>query len=113
VIEGKEIEADWTGTIETSSVELSEINEAVAAEGTAAKLEEVKAALLDGSVKVFDTAAFTVKGEALTTYLADVDDLGDYVGETEVIKDGYFAESFFRSAPYFDLDIDGIDILGT
>ncbi len=112
VIEGKEIEADWTGTIETSSVELSEINEAVAAEGTAAKLEEVKAALLDGSVKVFDTAAFTVKGEALTTYLADVDDLGDYVGETEVIKDGYFAESFFRSAPYFDLDIDGIDILG-
>ena len=112
VIEGKEIAADWTGTIETGSVELSEINEAVAAEGTAAKIEEVKAGLLDGSIKVFDTATFTVNGETLTSYLADVDDLGDYVGETEVIKDGTFAESFFRSAPYFDLDIDGIDILG-
>ena len=51
---------------------------------------------------------FTVNGETVTTYLADVDDLGDYVGETEVISDGVFLESFYRSAPYFDLDIDGI-----
>ena len=112
VVTGEEIAADWTGTIETGSVELSEINEAAAAEGTAAKIEEVKAGLLDGSIKVYDTATFTVNGEALTTYLADVDDLGDFVGETEVIKDGYFAESEYRSAPYFDLDIDGIEILG-
>ena len=75
------------------------------------KIEEVKAALLDGSVKVFDTAAFTVGGEALTSYLADVDDMGDFVGETEVIEDGAFQESKFRSAPYFDLDIDGITII--
>ena len=108
VINGEEIAADWTGTISTGSVELSEINEAAAAEGTAAKLEEVKAALLDGSVKVYDTATFTVKGEPLTTYQADVDDMGDFVGETEVVIDGYFHESEFRSAPYFDIDIDGI-----
>ncbi len=112
VAKGEAIDVDWTGTISTGSVELSEINEAAAAEGTAAKLEEVKAALLDGSVKVFDTAAFTVKGEPLTTYQADVDDMGDFVGETEVVIDGYFHESEFRSAPYFDLDIDGITILG-
>ena len=44
----------------------------------------------------------------MTSYMADVDDMGDYVGETEVIADGYFHESEYRSAPYFDLEIDGI-----
>jgi len=105
---GEEIAADWVGTLENGGVALKELNEAVAAEGTAAKLEEVKAAMLDGSLKVFDTATFTVGGETLTTYMADVDDMGDFVGETEVIADGYFHESEYRSAPYFDLDIDGI-----
>ena len=108
---GTAIEADWTGTIETGSVVLTDVNEAVAAAGTVEKIEEVKAGLLDGSIQVFDTAAFTVGGEALTTYLADVDDMGDFVGETEVIIDGAFHESEFRSAPYFDLDIDGITII--
>ena len=105
---GEAIDVDWTGTIETGSVELSEINETAAAAGTAEKIEEVKAALLDGSLKVYDTATFTVDGAELTSYLADVDDMGDYAGETEVIIDGSFHESEFRSAPYFDLDIDGI-----
>ena len=108
---GEAIDVDWTGTIETGSVELSEINEAAAAAGTAEKIEEVKAALLDGSLKVYDTATFTVDGAELTSYLADVDDMGDYTGETEVIADGYFHESEYRSAPYFDLDIDGITII--
>ena len=112
VMNGEAIDTDWTGTIATGSVELSEINEAVAAEGTAAKIEEVKAGLEDGSIKVFDTATFTVGGETLTSYLADVDDMGDYVPETEVIADGYFHESEYRSAPCFDIDIDGISLLG-
>ena len=111
-INGVAIDADWTGTIQTGSVELSEINDIAAAAGTAEKIEEVKAGLADGSVKVFDTAAFTVNGETLTSYLADVDDMLDFVPETEVIVDGYFAESYFRSAPYFDVNIDGITILG-
>ena len=38
----KEIEADWTGTIETGSVELTEVNEKAAAKDTQAKLDEVK-----------------------------------------------------------------------
>ena len=105
---GEEIAADWVGTLENGGVALKEINEAVAAEGTAAKIEEVKGMLLDGSLKVYDTDTFTVGGEALTTYLADVDDMGDFVGETEVVEDGYFHESEYRSAPYFDIDIDGI-----
>ena len=82
--------------------------EAVAAEGTDAKLAEVKAAIEAGEIHVYDTATFTVKGAALDSYLADVDDDGTFTGETEVIKDGYFHESEFRSAPYFDILIDGI-----
>ncbi len=109
---GEAIDTDWTGTIATDSVVLSDVNEAAAAAGTVEKLEEVKAALESGETKVFDTATFTVNGETLTTYLADVDDMGDYQGETEVVIDGEFKESTFRSAPYFDLDIDGITILG-
>ena len=110
---GEEIPADWTGTIETGSVELTELNEDVAAEGTQAKLDEVTAGLKDGSIHVFDTSAFTKEGENLSTYMADVDTDPDYTGDTEVISDGYFHESEYRSAPYFDLQIDGINLLDT
>ena len=108
---GKEIEADWTGTIETDSVLLTDVNEAVAAEGTVAKLEEVKGKLLDGTLNVFDTSTFTVGGETLTSYKADVDFDTAYEKDTEVIDGGVFYESKFRSAPYFDLRIDGINLL--
>ena len=110
MMNGEDIALDWTGTIATGSVELSAINEQAAAAGTAEKLEEVKAALAAGTLKVFDTATFTVNGKALTSYLADVDDMGDFVGDTEVVIDGEFKESFFRAAPYFDLNIDGITL---
>ena len=110
---GEEIPADWTGTIETGSVELTELNEDVAAEGTAEKLEEVKAGLADGSIHVFDCAAISVEGKPLDSYKADVDDMGDYEPDTEVVSDGYSHESEYRSAPYFDLNIDGINLLDT
>ena len=108
VANGEAIDTDWTGTIATGSVELTEVNEAVAAEGTQDAIDEAIAKLESGELHVFDTKAFTVDGEELTSYLADVDDMGDFQGETEVVSDGYFHESEFRSAPYFDLDIDGI-----
>ena len=108
VAKGEAINADWTGTLENGAVAMHEINEAVAADGTAAKLEEVKAGLIDGSIKVFDTATFTVDGKKLESYKADVNDWGDFSGETESVIDGEFKESEFRSAPTFDLDIDGI-----
>ena len=112
VMNGEAIAADWTGTIATGSVELSELNEQAAAAGTAEKIAEVKAALEDGSLKVYDINTFTVNGAKLESYLADVDDMGDYVPETEVVTDGYFHESEYRSAPFFDVDIDGITMLG-
>ena len=72
---------------------------------------EAEAALRDGSLHVFDTSTFTVDGQTLTTYMADVDTDADNTGDTEAISDGYFHESEFRSAPYFDLQIDGITLL--
>ncbi|MBE6622861.1 MAG: BMP family ABC transporter substrate-binding protein [Ruminococcaceae bacterium] len=108
--EGTAIEQDFCKGLGDGVVQILGLNDAVAAEGTAEKLEEVKAALIAGEIKVFDTDTFTVNGEKLETYLADVDDMGDFVGETEVVADGYFHESEYRSAPYFDLDIDGITL---
>ena len=45
--------------------------------------------------------------------MADVDTDADYTGDHEAIVDGAFNESAdgFRSAPYFDLRIDGITLL--
>ena len=111
VVNGEAIAADWTGTLATGSVVLTDVNEAAAAEGTAEAIETAKAALEDGSLHVFDTANFTVGGEALTSYMADVDTDADYTPDTEAIVDGYFSESTFRSAPYFDIQIDGINLL--
>ena len=110
---GEAIPADWTGTISTGSVVLTDVNEQAAAAGTAEKIAEVKAGLEDGSVKVFDITTFTKDGAAVESYLADVDTDPAYTGDTEVIVDGAFCESEFRSAPYFDLQIDGIELLDT
>ncbi len=111
---GTEIATDWTGTLETGSVVLTDFGTA-AAEGTADAIAKAEADLKSGSVHVFDVNTFTVDGAALTSYMADVDTDADYTPDTEVIKDGYFDESGegFRSAPYFDLKIDGITLLDT
>lgn len=111
VAKGEAIEADWTGTLATDSVQLTEVNENVAAAGTQAAIDDAKAKLEAGTLKVFDTSTFTVKGETLSTYMADVNTDAAFEGDTEVIKDGYFSESEFRSAPYFDVDIDGILVI--
>ena len=111
VANGEAIAADWCKGFDAGSVELSEINDKAAAAGTAEKLEAVKADLAAGKVHVFDTATFTVGGETLTSYMADVDTDAAYTPDTEVIADGYFHESEYRSAPYFDLRIDGITLL--
>ena len=113
-IAGEAIAKDWTGTIETGSVKLTDVNEAAAAAGTVEKLEEVKAELLAGTRKVFDTATegfITVGGAALDSYMADVDTDPAYTPDTEVVSDGFFHESEYRSAPYFDEQIDGITLV--
>ncbi len=109
MLEGKAIPTDYCGTMKDGYVQLTELNEKVAAKGTKEKLAEVEEKLNSGEIKVFDTNSFTYQGKKLTTYTADVDDADDYKPETEAIENGVFAESSKRSAPYFDLKyIDGI-----
>ena len=110
-LKGEAIPADWCGGIQEGSVVLTEINEAVAAPGTVEKIEEIKKMLENGQLHVYDTKTFTVDGKMLDSYMADVDTDPNYEGDTEVIIDGYFHESEFRSAPYFSLRIDGITLL--
>ena len=110
---GETIDADWTGTLATGSVVLTDLNANVAAEGTAEAIAEATEKLEKGELHVFDCSTFTLAGQAVTSYMADVDTDADYTPDTEVIVDGYFAESTFRSAPYFDLQIDGIKLLDT
>ena len=108
VMDGTEIAADWTGTLATNSVVLTDLNTTVAAEGTAEAIAAATEKLEKGEIHVFDCSTFTVKGETLTSYQADVNADSDNTPDTEVVHDGYFAESEKRSAPYFDLEIDGI-----
>ena len=110
---GEAIDTDWVGTLETGSVVLTEVNEKAAAEGTQEKIDEVKAQLQSGELHVFDTSTFTFKDKELDSYKADVDTDPDYEADTEVVSDGYFHESEYRSAPYFDIQIDGINLLDT
>ena len=114
VINGKEIAADWCGGIAEGSVVLTGINQDVAAEGTIEAIQKAVKDIKAGTLKVFDTAKenfITVDGKALTTYMADVDTDAAYTPDTEAVKDGYFHESEDRSAPYFDVRIDGITLL--
>ena len=106
VLEGEEIDYDWCGTLATGSVVVESLGKN-AAEGTQAKLDEVKAKLMSGELHVFDCSKFTVGGQTISSALADID--GDYTAETQVVEDGIYYESKFRSAPYFDLKIDGIN----
>lgn len=130
-IKGEKVnEKDYTGTIATGSVKLDNPGKKAAADGTAAKLEEVKGQLAAGTLHVFDTSKFTVStfgngvdtffnlnatvdaNGHVTAYMADVNSDPLYAGDTQVIKDGYFHESEYRSAPYFDLIIDGVSVIG-
>ena len=124
VAKGETIVADWCKGIEDGSVALTDVNESVAAEGTQAAIDDAKAKLASGDLHVFDITNFTVTvtdklnvnatvdaNGQLTGYKADVDTDAAYTADTEVIKDGYFHESEYRSAPYFDIRIDGITTL--
>ena len=108
VMDGTAIDVDWTGTLATNSVVLTDLNTTVAAEGTAEAIAAATEKLEKGEIHVFDCSTFTVKGQTLTSYQADVNADSDNTPDTEVVHDGYFAESEKRSAPYFDLEIDGI-----
>ena len=131
VIGGYRIPEEYCGGFAEGSVALTELNE------DAFEMEEFyevaamvveNAEMLLVEVPVFNSMFFTVDGEAVETYKADVHSDAAYTKDTEVIASMteetydpdqedyveveifYFQESTFRSAPYFDIIIDGINV---
>ena len=113
VFNGGTIDQDWCKGIADGSVVMTTLNEKICAKGTAEKVAEVEKALKDGTLQVFDTSKFTVKGETVTHAFA-LDTDGDFTPDAEeAVFDGAFHESYFQSAPYFTLQIDGIEWLNS
>ena len=110
VMNGTAITEEFLGNLENDGVQITELNTSVAAAGTQEAIDAAKADIIAGKLHIFNTDTFTVGGKKLDSYKADVDSDANFEKDTEVIKDGYFHESEYRSAPYFDIDIDGITI---
>lgn len=114
LLEGKEIMTDWSAGYADDAVMISTLGPSCA-DGTAEKVAEVEEAIKNGSLKVFYASTFTVDGKNLDSHEFDFSIINFstgnviYPGEkVNVLTDGYFHESEHRSAPYFDLRIDGI-----
>ena len=116
VMGGGDLEQDWSKGFADNAVGITDLGESCA-EGTAEYVEDVENKIKDGSLQIFDTSTFTVDGEEVTSAPCDLSFMDFstdpasviYQGDTvEAIEDGHFAESTFRSAPYFTLRIDGI-----
>ncbi|HBF44498.1 MAG TPA: hypothetical protein DDW16_02545, partial [Clostridiales bacterium] len=118
-----EMKSNWTGTIKTGSVVLTDLGKIAPAAGTQEKINEYKAALLNGTKKVFDTSLFTVTSYEGGAYAELTDVTMDENKKLtsakqngiEVVKTvngiTYFDESANRSAPYFDINIEGIKLI--
>ena len=113
VAKGESFPQDWCKGYADGAVVLTPLNEKICAAGTAEKLAEVEGKLKSGELHVFDTSTFTVGGQPLTTAFA-LDTDGDFTPDSEeAVTDGYFHESYFQSAPYFAIQIDGIEWLNS
>ena len=112
VKDGKTILTDYVGDFTTGSVEVYAAS-SLAASGTQAAIDAAIASFKAGTLDVFDTTKFTVEGAHLTEYRADVNTDANYEKDTQVITNNVFKESFYRSAPYFDITIDGIELLNS
>lgn len=113
IVEGGELEQDWTAGMNEGAVVMTTLNESIAAKDTAQKLEDTIKAINEGTIKVFDSTTFTVEGAAVTNSFA-LDTDGDFAPDSEeAVFDGAYNESYFQSAPYFALTIDGIEWLNS
>lgn len=106
VAKDEKVDVDWSAGYDQDAVTITELGTACA-EGTQQAVDAAIAAIKDGRLQVFDCAKFTVGGKHLTTY---TDAFGMNGAECIVTKDGktYFEDQVIRSAPYFDVRIDGI-----
>ena len=106
------VENDFTGTLKDGSVEVLEASANCAA-GTQEVLNSVKAELIAGTRHVFDTSKFTVNGAAPNATNMKPGDATwpDFPANYDILAGGYYHESERRSAPSFDVIIDGIENL--
>ena len=111
-VKGEKQDQDYIGHgLKDGDVCLTELNEKVAAKGTAEAIKKAEDDIKAGKLQVFDTSTFTVGGAELKNAFA-LDTNGDFVPDSkEAVFDGAFHESYFQSAPYFGIDIDGIELL--
>ena len=68
MLDGTAIDTDWCKGFAEGADKITALNDKTVAEGTEEKVKEVEDALIDGSLHVFDTSAFTVDGKELDTY---------------------------------------------
>ncbi len=106
-MDGDDIATNMAEGYEEGAVKLTPFGDACA-EGTEDAVNEAIEGIKAGTLHVFDTSTFTVGGKELTSYMANVEPDDNFEGDTEAISDGYFHESEYRAAPYFDIIIDGI-----
>ena len=105
VMAGESFDVDWSKGYSDGAVYTTAINSKVATADAQAKVDAVVNGIINGSVKVFDTATFTVGGKSIETLIAEG---GDFAKYAAYVKDGAFNEQNGFAAPAFDLRIDGI-----
>ncbi|MDD5833555.1 MAG: BMP family ABC transporter substrate-binding protein [Clostridiales bacterium] len=111
IVEGGKVDQDFCQHgIADGSVKLTELNEAIAAPGTAEAIAAAEEKLKSGELKVFDTSTFTVGGQTLESSMIDMD--ADFQPDSQdAVSDGFYHESFYKSAPSFSERIDGITLV--
>ena len=101
VVAGEPIATDWAGDLASGMCDISALNEAIVAPGTAEAVEAARAAILSGELKVFagplTGAGVNFDGSPATIELAD--------GE-------FYDESGTASAPSWNFIIPGVEIIG-
>ena len=105
VMAGESFDVDWSKGYSDGAVYTTAINSKVATADAQAKVDAAVNGIINGSVKVFDTATFTVGGKSIETLIAEG---GDFAKYAAYVKDGAFNEQNGFAAPAFDLRIDGI-----
>ena len=113
IVNGGKVDQDYMQHgVADGDIVLTELNDKIAAEGTAEAIAEAEEKIKSGELHVFDTSTFTVDGKTLESSLIDMDaDFDASDDETDAVSDGYYHESYYKSAPSFSEKIDGITLV--
>ena len=111
LVNGGKVDQDYMQHgLADGSVALTELNEKLAAPGTKEAIEEARKKIESGELQVFDTSTFTVGGQKLESSMIDMD--ADFQPDgQDAVSDGYYHESYYKSAPSFSERIDGITLV--